>query len=245
MKYILILFTSFCFGQFNPIFFIANQPPNTFIGGVSATINTPALIAARLGISPTRIKSFRIVGANIEFRVTGGTYVSPGSMFDGNTSITYFKDNDRRLQSITNFDFRNCTNLSILEAYGVKNFNTGGGIKISNTLITTLYFPEMTSIDGNSSIQSNSLLTSFDAPNATLFVGASNLASNANLNYINIPKVLTKIGVDQLNNNNFLNIKIGCVINANVALQTSNAGAVDADLQYAITSRSAVVNWIP
>ena len=63
--------------------------PNTFIGGVSATLNTPALVATRLGISVSRIKAFKIVGENIEFAVVGGSYEIPNSAFSGNTNLTF------------------------------------------------------------------------------------------------------------------------------------------------------------
>lgn len=75
---------------------------NTFIGGVGATINTPALIATRLGITASRIKAFKVVGSDIEFAVTGGSYIIGVNAFSGNTAITYFDD---RLGLVTSSTF--------------------------------------------------------------------------------------------------------------------------------------------
>lgn len=44
---------------------------NTFIGGVGSTLNTPALLAARLGVTVSRISLFRIIGTNVECAITG------------------------------------------------------------------------------------------------------------------------------------------------------------------------------
>lgn len=76
----------------NTIFGNNKYRANTFIGGVAATLNTPALIAARIGVQTSRIKSFKIVGSDIEFAVIGGTYNFGNGAFNGNTDITYFDD---------------------------------------------------------------------------------------------------------------------------------------------------------
>jgi hypothetical protein len=67
--------------------------PNTFIGGVAATINTPALIAAKLGILATRIKTFNVIGNDIEFAIIG-SYEIPVNMFLNDTNITFYNDRD-------------------------------------------------------------------------------------------------------------------------------------------------------
>ena len=86
----------------NTIFGNNKYKPNTFIGGIGNTINTPALIASKLGIQVGRIKSFSIVGNDVQFNVNGGSYVLAGSAFNGNTDITYFDDS---LGLITNCPF--------------------------------------------------------------------------------------------------------------------------------------------
>lgn len=73
-------------------------PVNTYIGGVSATISTPALLATRLGISVGRISNFTIVGSDIQCGITG----SYGSLvnFDNVTSLSYFNDVDGLITSL-------------------------------------------------------------------------------------------------------------------------------------------------
>ncbi|MDY0990262.1 fibronectin type III domain-containing protein [Flavobacterium sp. CFBP9031] len=44
---------------------------NTFIGGVGRTLNTPALLASKLGITANRITLFRVTGTNVECAITG------------------------------------------------------------------------------------------------------------------------------------------------------------------------------
>jgi len=69
----------------------SDKTPNTFIGGVASTINTPALLATKLGIDVSRITNFSIVGSDIKCRITG-SYAIPNASFRNNTSITYFND---------------------------------------------------------------------------------------------------------------------------------------------------------
>lgn len=44
---------------------------NTYIGGIGGTINTPALLAAKLGISDNRIKLFKVTGVDVECAIIG------------------------------------------------------------------------------------------------------------------------------------------------------------------------------
>ena len=44
---------------------------NTFIGGIGGTINTPALLAAKLGIDKNRIKLFKVTGVDVECAIVG------------------------------------------------------------------------------------------------------------------------------------------------------------------------------
>jgi hypothetical protein len=99
-------------GQFNPIFFAAApSKPNTFIGGVSATITSKNQLGIKLGISNTRVKNFRIIGSDIQCAITGGSYQIPANAFNGDTSITYFLDNDGLVTDINSSGFQACTNL--------------------------------------------------------------------------------------------------------------------------------------
>lgn len=85
--------------------------PNTFIGGISGTINTPALVASKLGISASRIKVFSVVGDNIQFAVTGGSYSLPNAAFQNNTDITYFRDAQGKILKVGYSSFNGAANL--------------------------------------------------------------------------------------------------------------------------------------
>jgi hypothetical protein len=63
---------------------------NTEIGGIAATISTPALLASKLGISVGTISNFSIVGSDIKCKITG-SYGIPISAFNylGTPSFTY------------------------------------------------------------------------------------------------------------------------------------------------------------
>ena len=65
---------------------------NTYIGGIGGTINTPALLAAKLGISKNRIKLFKVTGVDVECAVIGGSYNIPVSCWGNNLQITYYRD---------------------------------------------------------------------------------------------------------------------------------------------------------
>ncbi len=109
----------------NTIFGKKKYKVNTLVGGVAATLNTPALIAAKLGLSITRIKSFGIIGDDIQFAVTGGNYALPASTFANSSTITYYYDLDGIVNSIGASCFVGCLNL-----YGAqfKNWTTTSGI---------------------------------------------------------------------------------------------------------------------
>jgi hypothetical protein len=124
--------------------------PNTFIGGVSATINTPALVASKLGISETRIKGFRIVGSNIEFAVIGAAkYTLPINCFTGNTSITYFYDDALLVNYIGMQAFYNCTNFADFRLNALLGSLGNAESLFRNTALVSASFPSATGVGAN------------------------------------------------------------------------------------------------
>jgi len=79
---------------------------NTEIGGVAATISTPALLATKLGIDVSRITNFTIVGSDIKCKITGGSYGIHNTAFEDDTNITYYDDPDGLVTSIGYRTFR-------------------------------------------------------------------------------------------------------------------------------------------
>lgn len=92
------------------MFFVRKLKPNTFIGGVGTTITSAAALAAKIGISSTRIKGFKVVGSDIECNITG-SYSIQGAAFQNNSEITYYNDAGGLVVTIYNSSFRNCSNL--------------------------------------------------------------------------------------------------------------------------------------
>jgi hypothetical protein len=260
--------------------------PNTFIGGVSAILNTPALVATKLGISVARIKSFNITGSDIEFAVIGGVYSIPlGQTFDG-TSLTYFRDIDGLCAEISpNYCF---SNTQATEFYFPKvETLSSQGIMQKNALLKKIYAPLLKNVS-HSNFQLNPLLVDVNL-NSILNCRGADFYNNTSLVNLNLPSLITasyylvqnctslktfsssiirfldiknfhnctsielidipkciQLGQSpNVNSNQFQGIKTGCVINVNIALQTANAGAPDADLVWVIANRGATVNYIP
>jgi hypothetical protein len=124
--------------------------PNTFIGGVSATINTPALIAARLGIAESRIRAFNVIGSDIQFAVIGGIYSTSTNMFTNNTSITYFKDDAGLVDIVRPYTFQGCVNLiyAILPLAKTLQGNGPGGSFEGCTKLEYVSSPNITALGG-------------------------------------------------------------------------------------------------
>ena len=219
---------------------------NTYIGGIGATINTPALLAAKLGIAESRIKLFKVTGVDVECAIIG-SYNIPMDCFQLNTSITYYLDNDGLVLGIDSNGFRECANLANVNFPKCTSISIGTGFYafLRCVSLTSVSFPEVVHV-GTQSFQDCSLLTSINLPKATK-IGVFAFSTLPAITLINIPKCLY-LGNSYLvnspgNNNVFLNIKTGCTINTNIALQTNNAGAPDGDLTYAKNTRSAIVNF--
>lgn len=164
---------------------------NTFIGGVSATLNTPALVATKLGISVARIKSFSVIGSNIQFAVIGGTYSIAADAFQS-TPLTYFNDSLGLVTLINQKAFYNCTSATNYNfpALATISSSTGAGTTgtfQNNTALVIFYAPVLTSITGTgSAFSGNNNMTTFNAPNL-----AGVIPSNSFRNCINLTTVTT------------------------------------------------------
>jgi len=209
-KYILILFSVFAFGQSGLIarqnfaYKAVSTGTNTEIGGVAATISTPALLATKLGISVGNISNFTIVGSDIKCKITG-SYVM--NAWSNNTAITYFRDTDNLVTNTPLFD--NCTALS-----GLLEFKT----PTTNTV---------------SYLVTNSNVDIVSYPNVTSFYTQSFFENTTKKRDYYIPRCTT-IGATSGDNSVFFGINSGSVIYVDPSLATNNGGNPDGDLQYAI-----------
>ena len=217
---------------------------NTFIGGVSATINTPALLAIKLGIATIRVQDFTIIGSDIECRIVGSYN---GTNQQGLlTEMTYYDDRDGLILNMADQFIRTCDNLvwvnfPNLQTIGSENF-------VACHKLKKLILPKLTtSIVGYSSLRINNLLEIIELPSLTTTYNTvvdEVFSSNTSLKTLYIPKC-TNLGVSELRNgiiltsSNLFNLKIY----PNPFFQTSNAGAEEGDIAYA-RGRGATVIYV-
>lgn len=181
--------------------------PNTFIGGVSGTINTPDLIATRLGINVNRIKAFSIIGSNIQFAVTGGTYGLPTNAFRS-SAITYFNDVDGLVLSLNTGVFYGATSLTTVTLPNLTTITTNGSGNDTFggcTLLNSLIAPKVVNINGIGGFVNCTALTTLNFPlyNGPIISGF--LQNCSSLTSIN----LTITGA--IGNNAFTNTKISTI----------------------------------
>jgi len=230
----------------NTIFGNNKYRANTFIGGVASTLNTPELVAAKLRLPIARIKSFSIIGNDIQFMVIG-TYSIASSTFASDSNITYFDDKNGLVTqlypsafgSTLNFRWCNFPKLLVLQGNGsgAGPFNHSGIINIS--------LPECTTFSGGHHFDYCYSLKTVNVPKLTnmgsggyyIFRDCTSLES------IYAP-VCTKIGATLNQDAIFQNIKTGCIINVHSSMATVNAGAPDGDLVSAVSFRKAIINYL-
>lgn len=215
---------------------------NTEIGGLASTLGTAQLIGNKLGVTSARIRNFQVVGDDIKFYIHG-TYNIPSSCFSANTNITRFIDSGNCLQFPYRC-FRAATNLIEVVA---PNCTIIGDECFYLTKIQNIYFPNVTSFTGGyGAFTSMSFLKTIDLPKlADSSWSHGGMQNCVALELVNVPK-LSKMRVNNTNNNYcFSGAKEGFTLNININAQTSNSGTIDTDVQYAITNRSSVVNYIP
>jgi hypothetical protein len=232
--------------MFNPIQFYEfgksrGGIPNTFIGGVSASIGTAALLATKLAINVSRITNFSVVGSDIECNVRGN-YSGIESGFDVNTQITYYNDNDGLIVNIARRFIRNCSNL--LWVNFPKLETASDEMFVNCPLIKKINLPSLLySTGAYQSFSSNNLIEEINLPKL-LTVQNSSFSSNPNIKVIYIPSC-NQLGADVSGNglfgnlSNFNKLRIYC----NPFLQTSNNGGVDGDLIQAM-SIGAIIRYV-
>lgn len=235
----------------NKKFYLAKTKvqPNTFIGGVSATINTAALVASKLGISASRIKAFSVIGSNIQFAVTGGSYVMPSGAWNNSSVITYFKDLDGLVTTLNGNAFNNCANLAELNLPNCTVVNSNSVYNCP--LLLTLNMPELTTCVCTENYTASfrylpttnlsfpklisagtafcdAKFTTFSAPLMTTaakycFSGTINASS------IYVPMLQT-VGTAVDNIGTFGGVNTNCTVTVHLSMMTNNSGIPDGDL---------------
>ena len=199
--------------------------PNTFIGGIGSIINTPALLAARLGISVNRIKLFKITGVDVECAVVGGSYTMPMDAWSGNTTgITYFDDIEGKCTSFQPHPFRSNNN-TILRAFFPKctqvlrqTFQGAGVIKV-------IYMPLLTTIP-----EQNNIFATGSRPTIYLnpFLATSNTGGeDAQVAYARSVGSIIRYVTNFTPPSNISNLSLGVIYNTAVQLNFTPPSSVN------------------
>ncbi len=196
---------------------------NTEIGGVSATISTPALLATKLGIDVSRISNFTIIGSDIKCKITGSYAIPPGAFQFNTNPCTYFRDTDSLVSDINDSAFY--------------------AMDIVDTIIRIYEFKNATSVNYSSNQgafrRSNAEFIHLDN---CINVSQYAFSYNPYLKRVYIPRATT-LGNTSENNFVFDNIPSTAIIFCHPSLATNNSGAPDGDLAYAI-SQGATVRYV-
>jgi len=217
---ILLLFVNITSAQYNLFarqnfaYKVVSNGTNTEIGGVASTISTPALLAAKLGISVGAISNFSIVGSDIKCKITG-SYAIPVSAFGVSSPCTFYKDTDGLVNYIFNSAFLNTS------AGGVADFKNA--LTVENDVFRATSFTKF-------------LLK--NAVNISVNCFYANTASDV----FYIPNC-TNLGGSALYNAVFENCNATAKIYANPSLATNNAGSEDGDISYA-RARGCTINYV-
>lgn len=235
---------------------------NTEIGGVSSTINSPTLLASKLSISSSRIENFTIIGSDIKFNVTGGSYNIPNSAFYNDSNISYYYDNSGLVSSVLYSAFANCVALYAVMFPNASTFEGGGyadaGAFKGCVSLTSVTSPNLTNM-GVYCFSGCSLLDNINLP---LITSIPNFAFNLNSNLeLAIFGNVTSLGVSAFNscskllyfNTSYINIIRnsafkGCallnnIVNLNSATSIEN-NAFDGCTSLTGTISANSVTWI-
>jgi len=193
---------------------------NTEIGGVAATISTPALLATKLGISVGNISNFSIVGSDIKCKITGSYAIPSGAFANAGNGCTYYTDSDYLVN-----------NVELTAFYDSNSFANN-----------TVDFQNAVSVGGDAF--SRCLAIKYLLKNTTTIgsAGFAMLANTAVCDYYYLP-ACTVLGASVGNNNVFLNIKQGAKIYCHPSLATNNGGMPDGDISAAATA-GAIIRYV-
>ena len=202
-------------------FYFYGGAANTFIGGVSGVINTPALLAAKLQNYPSgtafdvsKIFGFTIVGSDIECYI--GVDYQLGAT---NVSMTSYIDNGNYCKEIIG-SFRHFINLV--------NFKTEGVIKLSGLYI----FRNCPSLN---------ILLSF--PNCIICTNQTFYCDGNEPFNLYLP-ICTQYGASVGYNKCIYLIRSGMKIYAHPSMATINGGAEEGDIAYGRNTRGATIIYV-
>lgn len=196
-------------------------PVNSYFGGIGEVMSSKADLAFALGISANAISKFKIVGFEIQCRISIN-YTTRTNAFNYTEGryLTSLRDEEGK---ITNF--------------GNNSFKT-----VSQP-ITEIYAPGIITQTGTSLFQDAAGATLLDMPNCT------SVPSNMFGNWNGLGKIIrfdnvVNYGNTQGDDSVFGGKNTNATVYANTYNQTSNGGGVEGDLQKIIDDPQGNVIWV-
>lgn len=194
---------------------------NSYFGGIGEVMSSKSDLAFALGIPDNAISKFKIVGFEIQCRISIN-YATRTNAFNYTEG--------RYLTSFYDYEGK-CTN------FGNNTFKT-----VSQP-ITEVYAPGIITQTGTSLFQDAAGATLLDMPNCT------SVPSGMFGNWNGLGKVIrfdsvVNYGNTQGDNNVFVGNNTNATVYANTYNQTSNGGGVEGDLQKVIDDPQGNVIWI-
>lgn len=184
--------------------YIHSKKPNTFIGGIGSVITTKASLATKLGISQSIIKSFKVVGTEVQAFIDSNYTMT--NRFYGDTTITHYDDKDGKVTAIGQNQFRDCSNLEYVRFPSLTsitgNDNNNSGVFRNCVSLTECLIPNLTTLTGRQHFDNVPLLTELTIPNLTGTIPTYTFR-NSGILQLNLPLV-TGIGQEAFNTNNVL-----------------------------------------
>lgn len=220
---------------------------NTIIGGVAASISTPALLASKLSIAVSAITRFDIVGSDIHAHIMG-TYLLNSAVFKNDTSITSFIDMNGKFYQTNGELFRDSTINNVVMP-GLTTMNNG--LDFAYTRIVNLSLPSYTggstSTPSSQTFRNNPMMKTCILDSATTLNPSQLFINNTSMELISYKKLKSygnpAMPTNSGNDSGFLALKTGCTIETNIFMRTANAGAPHNAFVYAKNSRGAIVKF--
>lgn len=202
---------------------------NTFIGGIASVVTSASILATFMAIPVARIKKFRVVGSDVQCRITGGSYTLTITNNSSNTAlrslITYYQDNDGLVTNISGSCFQSTTKLARVYLPGVITVGPTGTSVFQDVNVVGCIFemPNCISIP-------NSFFGNYSVTTAKVTV---------------LSRCIT-IGTTELNNSIFTTATARSMkLYVPIAKQTSNSGGVEGDVAACAAGVGASVVYVP
>lgn len=210
--------------------------PNTYIGGLSSTYPTKASLAIKLGILESDIPYYNTNGENIEAIIISNYSIAQYA-FQNNLSLTHWLDNENKCTYLGGTCFYNTENLKRVKLNGVL---TGNGYCFAEQeSLLYLELTEMTIVDnldgggskGSRFIDDSSIEVAIFPKlyEVKIFTFYHDGSSKKRQLYVYLP-ALRILGTSTGNNTIFNGVRAGAKYYFDPFLQTSNAGAEEADI---------------